>query len=318
MLSYNQCLFTEEIMQLTIFRFALLCAAVWSVAAPTVAADDTMTTYSAYGVVFPPMDPSLVPVLDPNNATTLTLCELWENDNIPVTPGIEVALKRLRPHFALRNIQFRMLRRLIPPGCGDDSVLAVAPTLVDMHMNESKTGCSLIIGPSCTETMYNIRGLMENWNVPVVTSGASGIKFDDKKRTKVLTRFGYTQEDVSLFVIRILDHFNWTTVHMVRRTHRRRAKIGHRKHFWYFLLYYFWYLLLVTGQSLLEKVFIRSPSLPLARSVQLLDYTRVGDRIAVMLIFGQNRLHRRVAGKLAPQEWAVRRVDRIIVQYMYI
>ena len=174
-----------------------------------------VTAFSSYGIIFPPVDPSLVPNLDPNNAITLTLCELWENDSIPVTPGIEVALQRMRPHFALRNIQFRVLRRLIPLGCGDDSVLAVAPTLVDMHMNQSKTGCNLVIGPSCTETMYNVRGLLMSWDVPVVTSGASGIKFDDKKRTKVLTRFGYTQEDVSQFLIRILDHYTWNTVYMV-------------------------------------------------------------------------------------------------------
>jgi hypothetical protein len=172
-------------------------------------------SFASYGDVFPPLDPTTIPKLNPNTSTVLTLCELWENDSIPVTPGIEVALQRIRPHFASKNIEIRLLRQHIPKGCGDESVLAVAPALVDMHLKQTKTGCSLVIGPSCTETMYNIRGLVMDWNIPVVTSGASGIKFEDKKQTTVLTRFGYTQEDVSMFMVRILDHFNWSSTVLV-------------------------------------------------------------------------------------------------------
>ena len=159
--------------------------------------------------MFPPLDPGTVPPVDPDTATVLTLCELWENDSIPVTPGIEWALQRISPHFALKNITFRLLRRSIPSGCGDRTLLAVSPTLVEMHLNLSHGGCHLIIGPSCSAPMENIRGLVEYWNIPVVTSGSSGMEFSVKKRTDVLTRFGYTQEDVSFFIIQVLDHFEW-------------------------------------------------------------------------------------------------------------
>ncbi|GAU94575.1 hypothetical protein RvY_06318-2 [Ramazzottius varieornatus] len=178
-------------------------------------AESTMgspSVYTSYGNVFPPLDPSSVPKLSAENSTVVTLCELWEDDGIPVTPGIDLALQRIGPHFALKNMTFRLLRHGIAGGCGDESVLAVGPALVDMHLHQAPNGCQLLIGPSCSETMSNIRGLIEHWNIPVVTSGASGIKFADKQKTEVLTRFGYTQEDVSLFLIRILDHFNWTNV----------------------------------------------------------------------------------------------------------
>ena len=173
------------------------------------------SVFISYGNVFPPLDPSTVPYITAQNSTVLTLCELWEDGGIPVTPGIDLALQRISPHFALKNITFRLLRRLIPGGCSDESLLAVGPALVDMHLHQSPNGCHLLIGPSCSETTSNIRGLIEHWNMPVVTSGASGIKFADKKKTDVLTRFGYTQEDVSLFLIRILDHFSWSNVVLV-------------------------------------------------------------------------------------------------------
>ncbi|OQV23852.1 Atrial natriuretic peptide receptor 1 [Hypsibius exemplaris] len=175
----------------------------------------SVTAFQSYGAVFPPLNPAIVPILDPKNATTLTLCELWENDSIPVTPGIEMALQRIRPHFALKNIQFKVLRHLIPAGCGDSSLLAVAPALVKMHLNESKGGCNLVIGPSCTETMANVRGLLMDWNITTVTSGASGIKYEDKLRTKVLTRFGYTQEDVSRVLVNVLGKYNWINTAML-------------------------------------------------------------------------------------------------------
>ncbi|XP_055342846.1 atrial natriuretic peptide receptor 1-like [Paramacrobiotus metropolitanus] len=177
-------------------------------------ATSLVSAFTSYGTIFPPLDPSIVPELTAN-ATIITICELWENDSIPVTPGIEVALRRMRPHFARRNVGFEVLRYPIPPGCGDETVLQSSPGLVALHLNRSKHGCSLVIGPSCTDAMYNIRGLAMNWNIAVMTSGASGIKFEDKNRTKVLTRFGYTQEDVSLFLIRILDYFKWSNIVMI-------------------------------------------------------------------------------------------------------
>lgn len=201
-------------------KSALLLSMYWAVIESDFqrnSCNGSVTAFSSYGSVFPPIDPAFVPALNRDNATIITLCELWENDSIPVAPGVELALRRIRPYFLTKNMDFEVLRQRIPSGCGDETILAATPALVDMHLNRtrSKHGCSLIIGPSCTESMYSIRGLAMNWNIPVVTSGASGIKFEDKNRTKVLTRFGYTQEDVSLFLIKVLDHYQWTHIVVV-------------------------------------------------------------------------------------------------------
>lgn len=59
------------------------------------------TVFRSYGTVFPPLDPHTVPSLDPKTATVLTLCELWENDSIPVTPGIIQQHCKLSPFTVL-------------------------------------------------------------------------------------------------------------------------------------------------------------------------------------------------------------------------
>ena len=94
--------------------------------------------------------------------------------------------------------------------------LMTSPSAVELQMQKSMFGCSVFMGPACTGAIEQIRGLLSHWNVPVLTTEASGITGDQKTASKLMTRLGFTQSAVQVFVAKILDNFHWTSVAVVR------------------------------------------------------------------------------------------------------
>ncbi|GAU92591.1 hypothetical protein RvY_04651-1 [Ramazzottius varieornatus] len=68
------------------------------------------------------------------------------------------------------------------------------------------------MGPACTASVEQIRGLLSSWNIPVLTTEAGGITGNQKAASKLLTRLGFNQEAVGLFLVKVLEYFSWTNI----------------------------------------------------------------------------------------------------------
>ncbi|OQV26131.1 Atrial natriuretic peptide receptor 2 [Hypsibius exemplaris] len=148
------------------------------------------------------------------NATVVTFCQLWEDEDAVIDPAIELGMEMLRKEFPDR-FQFEWVKIDLPGGCTDETFLMTSPSAVELQLQKSFLGCSVFMGPACTGAIEQIRGLLSYWNVPVLTTEAGGITADQKAASKLLTRLGFTQAAVQVFVAKILETFQWTNIVVV-------------------------------------------------------------------------------------------------------
>ncbi|XP_055332598.1 atrial natriuretic peptide receptor 2-like isoform X2 [Paramacrobiotus metropolitanus] len=148
------------------------------------------------------------------NDTVITFCQLWEDKDAVIDPAIELGLETLRADFPT-NVRFEWIKAALPGGCNDDTYLMMSPAAVELHMQRSLAGCSVLMGPACTASVEQIRGLVGRWNIPVISTEAGGISADQKVASKLLVRLGFTQNAVGLFIVQILNLFHYTNIAVI-------------------------------------------------------------------------------------------------------
>ncbi|GAU92590.1 hypothetical protein RvY_04651-2 [Ramazzottius varieornatus] len=150
------------------------------------------------------------------NDTIITFCQLWEDKDALIDPAIELGIQSLRDSFP-PNVHFEWIKMELPGGCSnsDETSLLISPAAVELNVRKSSFGCSVFMGPACTASVEQIRGLLSSWNIPVLTTEAGGITGNQKAASKLLTRLGFNQEAVGLFLVKVLEYFSWTNIVIV-------------------------------------------------------------------------------------------------------
>ncbi|OQV26130.1 Atrial natriuretic peptide receptor 1 [Hypsibius exemplaris] len=141
----------------------------------------------------------------------ITICQLWEDSDSLVDPAIDLGIQTLKQDFA-DSVEFAWVKAILPGGCLDETLLEASPKAVDLQMIKSANGCSVFMGPGCSGAVEQVRGLISHWNVPLLTTGGSSISQSQMVGSRLITRLGFTQEAVVLFVFKLLKFFSWTNV----------------------------------------------------------------------------------------------------------
>ncbi|XP_055332408.1 atrial natriuretic peptide receptor 1-like [Paramacrobiotus metropolitanus] len=144
----------------------------------------------------------------------VTFCQLWGTDGMRVDPAIEMSIRTLRADFEDR-VDFQWVKAMLPGSCDDETVRETSPAAVNLHLVESKNGCSIFLGPGCSKAVEQIRGLVKEWNVPLVTTQATSITHEQMASSKMITRLGFTQDAVVMFVVSVLNYFKWINVAVI-------------------------------------------------------------------------------------------------------
>ena len=70
---------------------------------------------------------------------SITLCQVWENQDSVIDPAVELGLQTLRRDFGDR-VDFAWIKAVLPGGCTDETLLQASPAAVDLQMVKSVNG----------------------------------------------------------------------------------------------------------------------------------------------------------------------------------
>ncbi|GAU92601.1 hypothetical protein RvY_04658 [Ramazzottius varieornatus] len=144
----------------------------------------------------------------------VSFCQLWEDSDSLIDPAIDLGLRTLREDFS-DAVDFEWVKAVVPGGCTDETFMRSSPEAVDLQMVKSVNGCSVFMGPSCSGAVEQIRGLINYWNVPLITTGASSLSTAQMVGSKRITRLGFTQDAVMGVLTTTFQTFGWTNVALI-------------------------------------------------------------------------------------------------------
>ena len=70
----------------------------------------------------------------------------------------------------------------------------------------------------CSGAVEQLRGLINYWNVPLITTGASSLSTGQMFGSKMITRLGFTQDAVVIVLMKTFQTLGWTNIAVVKFT----------------------------------------------------------------------------------------------------
>ncbi|XP_065320098.1 receptor-type guanylate cyclase gcy-28-like isoform X3 [Gordionus sp. m RMFG-2023] len=124
-----------------------------------------------------------------------------------ILPAIFVALNKVRQTYPMLNYEFVVKFR-------NTKCSATYAPLEAIEFYREKTA-NVFLGPVCSYAVAVVGRFSPFWNIPLISPGAFVDQLADKTEYKLLTRVNGSFRNLAVFIIRLLQHFKWSTVAML-------------------------------------------------------------------------------------------------------
>jgi ABC-type branched-subunit amino acid transport system substrate-binding protein len=144
---------------------------------------------------------------------------------LPESSHYPWSIQRVLPAI---NIAIEYVQNDILPGTrleilvADSDCSETKASLAAFELYQKKA--HVLLGPVCNYAVAPVARFSTNWNIPIITAGASVVDFDTKNEFKLLTRIHETKTLTAESVVHFTEVFNWTHIGLIYEENVSSAK----------------------------------------------------------------------------------------------